>query len=58
MTRSASVMWLGTTVIAFVLGYAVGPGRPAAVQNGAGGTQAAPLLRRPQALCRRATTPG
>jgi mannose-6-phosphate isomerase-like protein (cupin superfamily) len=41
MKRSVSVMWLGTTVIAFVLGYAVGPGRTAAIQNAAGGTQAA-----------------
>src|SRR6478609_7548160 len=41
MKRSASIMWLGTTTLAFVLGYAIGPGRPAAVQNPAGGTQSA-----------------
>jgi mannose-6-phosphate isomerase-like protein (cupin superfamily) len=41
MKRSVSIMWLGTTTLAFVLGYAVGPGRTAAVQNAAAGTQSA-----------------
>jgi mannose-6-phosphate isomerase-like protein (cupin superfamily) len=41
MKRSVSMMWLGTTTLAFVLGYAIGPGRTAAVQNTGGGTQAA-----------------
>jgi mannose-6-phosphate isomerase-like protein (cupin superfamily) len=41
MKRSVSLMWLGTTTLAFVLGYAIGPGRTAAVQNTAGGTQTA-----------------
>src|SRR5438046_627118 len=41
MKRSVSAMWLGTTTLAFVLGYAIGPGRTAAIQNTAGGTQAA-----------------
>lgn len=40
MKRSASVLWLATTTLAFVLGYAIGPGRPAAIQN-AGATQSA-----------------
>src|SRR4051812_49901558 len=38
MNRSISAFWIGTTIVAFLGGYAVGPGRPAALQN-AGGAQ-------------------
>jgi len=38
--RLMPVVWLGTTMLAFLLGYAVGPARSAAIQSAAGGGQA------------------
>ena len=58
MKRSVSIMWLGTTTLAFVLGYAIGPGRPAAVQNPAGGSQAPAAAGTPAAPLAGALPPG
>jgi mannose-6-phosphate isomerase-like protein (cupin superfamily) len=36
MKRSTLALWLGTTMLAFLMGYAIGPARSAAIQNAAG----------------------
>lgn len=41
MKRSIPALWLGTTMLAFLVGYAIGPSRSAAIQNAAGAAPAA-----------------